>query len=80
MTTRNRFIMGFAAGAAIGTAAALLVAPKSGKETRQVVAEGAGKLRQNTRQYWGPIRHKIDQAKGNGGGRVSADQQLEAQD
>ena len=33
MTTRNRLILGFAAGAVIGAAAALLVAPKTGKET-----------------------------------------------
>ena len=44
MTTRNRFILGFAAGAAIGTAAALLAAPKTGKETRHIVTQGAGRF------------------------------------
>ena len=44
MPTRNRFILGFAAGAAIGTAAALLAAPKTGKETRHIVTQGAGRF------------------------------------
>ena len=40
------FSTGLIAGAAIGTVAALLFAPKAGKENRQIVATRSGKLRE----------------------------------
>lgn len=39
------FLVGFFVGAAIGIIGALLLAPKSGKEMRDSLAEGARKLR-----------------------------------
>ena len=80
MTTRNRFILGFAAGAVIGTAAALLVAPKTGKETRHIVANGAGQAGRKAGHYWGYLRQKISKEEGNGSGQHSADRQLEVAD
>ena len=80
MTTRNRFILGFAAGAAIGAAAALLATPKTGKETRHIVTNGAGQFGQKAGHYWGALRRKISKAEGNGSGHHSADLQLEVED
>jgi len=87
MTTRNRFILGFAAGAAIGTAAALLAAPKTGKETRHIVTQGAGRFAaplaaqfsQKAGRYWGSIRRKINKVEGNGSGQQLAEGQLEVE-
>ena len=79
MTTRNRFILGFAAGAVIGGAAALLVAPKTGKETRHIVTNGAGQFSQKAGHYWGSLRQKISKAEGTGSGQHSADRQLEVE-
>ncbi len=42
----NKLITGFIAGALVGVAAALLLAPKSGRETREMVAARAAELRQ----------------------------------
>ena len=42
----NKLITGFIAGALVGVAAALLLAPKSGRETREMVATRAAELRQ----------------------------------
>ncbi len=80
MTIRNRFILGFAAGAAIGAAAALLITPKTGKETRHIVTDGAGQVRRKAGYYWGSLRQKIRPAEGNGSGQHSADRQLEVRD
>lgn len=77
MTTRSRFIAGFAAGAVIGTAAALLVAPKTGKETRHIVANGTGQFGRKAGHYWGYLRQKISKPEGKRGGQLSADRQLE---
>ncbi len=41
MTSGNKLVTGLVAGAVIGSAIGLLVAPKTGKESRQMVAEGA---------------------------------------
>lgn len=42
------FLIGTAAGAAIGAVTALLLAPKAGKELRQDIAEGAQHIREKT--------------------------------
>ena len=53
MVSRNKFVTGLIAGAAVGAAAGLLFAPKPGKETRQVVSARAGDLRQKAGSYVG---------------------------
>ncbi|MGH9322909.1 MAG: YtxH domain-containing protein [Vicinamibacteria bacterium] len=40
------FMTGFFTGAAVGAMAALLLAPKSGRELREELAEGSGRLRE----------------------------------
>ena len=45
MTPDNRLITGFVAGALVGIAAALLLAPNAGSETRSMIASRAGDLR-----------------------------------
>ena len=50
MTARKTLITGLMAGAAVGAAAGLLLAPKPGKVTRRYVASQAGKLRQKIEQ------------------------------
>jgi gas vesicle protein len=42
MGNNNKFLAGLIAGAVVGAVTALLLAPKSGKETRQLLKEKAG--------------------------------------
>ena len=78
MTTRNKIILGITAGALFGSVAALLVAPKTGKETRQIVTSGAGRFASQVASqfgrkaghYWGSLQQKIGKAEGNGVGSV----------
>ena len=58
MTTRSKFLWGLAAGAAVGAAAGVLLTPKTGKETRRVVAAGAEKT-------WHNLKHKAGWRKGH---------------
>jgi gas vesicle protein len=44
MKKRDMFIVGLIAGAVVGAVAALLLAPKTGKETRRILANGMGNL------------------------------------
>ena len=59
MTKGNNVITGLIAGAFIGTAVGLLVAPKPGKETREMVATRAGEWRTKAGDYVGTLRQKI---------------------
>ncbi len=65
MVSRNKFVTGLIAGAAVGTAAGLLFAPKPGKETREVVSARAGDLRQKAGSYVGTMRQRMGKG-GNG--------------
>lgn len=46
----NKLVVGLVAGALVGAAAGLLLAPKSGKENRKMVGERAGKAIGNVRR------------------------------
>ena len=59
MVSRNKFVTGLIAGAAVGAAAGLLLAPKPGKETRHVVSARAGDLRQKAGSYVGTMRQRM---------------------
>jgi gas vesicle protein len=50
MTGKNTLITGLIAGAALGAAAGLLMAPKPGNVTRRYLANQAGRLRQRIQQ------------------------------
>lgn len=49
----GKFVVGMVSGALVGTALALLVAPKTGKETRKAVRSKAGQVAISIRQRCG---------------------------
>ena len=49
----GKLIVGMVSGALVGTALALLVAPKTGKETREVIRSKAGHVATSIRQRRG---------------------------
>ncbi len=59
MADRNQFFTGLIAGAAGGAVAGLLLAPKSGKETRQIVVARAGEVRVKAGQYATSVRERL---------------------
>ena len=59
MSKRNNFIVGLLAGAAAGAVAGLLLAPKTGKENRQIIAARATEARQKVGDYVGSVRQRI---------------------
>lgn len=50
MTKGNKFVAGLAVGAIAGSTIGLLLAPKTGKETRQMVSTRAGGVKQKVDQ------------------------------
>ena len=52
----NKLVTGLVAGALVGVAAGILLAPKTGKETRKMVGEKAGKAMGNVRQKFAKRR------------------------
>ena len=59
MTSRNQIVTGIIAGALVGTALGLLVAPKTGKETRQIVATRGSAMKTKANDYFTVIRNKM---------------------
>ena len=59
MAKPNNLITGLIAGAVVGTVIGLLFAPKTGKETREIVAARAGDIRQKAGDYVGNLRDKM---------------------
>ena len=67
---QKSFTTGLMAGAAIGTVAALLFAPKPGKVTRRFVANRSGKIRSKVGGYTSHLREKLqreESPRGSGG-------------
>ena len=65
MSSDTKLITGFIAGALVGVAAALLLAPAPGSETRAVVASRASDLRRRAAelaQRAGNLRNRADAA------------------
>ena len=60
MDRRHKLLYGLGTGIIIGTAAGLLLAPKTGKETRKIVAERAGTIRSRTA---GTLRQAMNRRK-----------------
>ncbi|PKB64804.1 MAG: hypothetical protein BZY80_01655 [SAR202 cluster bacterium Io17-Chloro-G2] len=59
MTTRNQIVTGIIAGALAGTALGLLVAPKTGKETRELVASRGSAIKNKAGDYFTIIRNRM---------------------
>ena len=59
MTTRNQIVTGIIAGALVGTALGLLVAPKTGRETRQIVATRGSAFKTKAGDYFTIIRNRM---------------------
>lgn len=65
MTNKNKdLIVGAVVGSVLGAAAALLFAPKKGKELRADIAEGAHKLSDGTQRLAGDLAQKSKQLAG----------------
>ena len=63
MSKGNRFVVGLISGAVIGAAAGLLLAPKTGEETRHIVAERATQAKQKAGDFVGTLRQRVRQDK-----------------
>jgi len=59
MGSRKKLIIGLVAGPIVGTVAGLLLAPKSGKENRQIIGEKAVKIRSRTGGAIGSVKSRI---------------------
>lgn len=59
MTSRNQIVTGIIAGALVGTALGLLVAPKTGKETRQIVLTKGTAIKNKAGDYFTIIRNRM---------------------
>ena len=59
MTTRNQLMTGIVTGALVGTALGMLFAPKTGKETRQVLALKTNAMKTKAGDYITTIRNKV---------------------
>ena len=59
MRTRDLFIAGVITGVMFGAVAALLLAPKTGEEARQIVAARAGEVREKAGQYATSVRERM---------------------
>ncbi|PKB80763.1 MAG: hypothetical protein BZY88_07910 [SAR202 cluster bacterium Io17-Chloro-G9] len=59
MEKSNSVITGIITGAVVGTVVGLLFAPKTGRETRDIVATRAGVIRQKAGDYVGNLREKM---------------------
>ena len=71
----DKFVTGMLFGAVVGAAIGLLVAPKPGSETRQLVRERAGEYldvaRERAGEYAGPMRERAGEYIGSARERVS---------
>ncbi len=64
MADRNQLVTGIIAGAVIGAVAGLLLAPKTGREAREIVVSRAGEVRQKAGQYATSLRERIRRGQG----------------
>lgn len=58
MARLNKFVAGMLVGAAVGAAAGVLLAPQSGKDTRKVLGERAGRMGKKAGTRLGSLLHK----------------------
>ena len=72
----DKFVTGMIFGAALGAAVGLLLAPKPGSETRQIVRERAGEYfdvaRERAGEYASPVRERAGEVIGSARERVAS--------
>ena len=72
----DKFVTGMIFGAALGAAVGLLLAPKPGSETRQLVRERAGEYfdvaRERAGEYASPVRERAGEVIGSARERVAS--------
>ena len=70
----DKFVTGMLFGAVVGAAIGMLVAPKPGSETRQLVRERAGEYidvaKERASEYAGPVRERAGEFVGTARERV----------
>ena len=70
-------ITGAAAGATVGAVAGLLLAPKTGEETRQIVAARATQATQKARAYVDSLRQRISKEMAPQGAEEDSDNHVD---
>ena len=66
MSTNNKLIAVLTTGAVLGAAAGILLAPKTGKESRKVVATQSVELRRKAGHYVRNLRGNLHRRENNG--------------
>jgi gas vesicle protein len=61
--TRKKVLAGLAVGAVVGAAAGILLAPQSGKETRENIANAAKQLPEKAKEFADLSKAKFEEAK-----------------
>ena len=59
MVKGNRMVTGFILGAAAGAAVGIMIAPKAGRETREILRHRAGKVQHRAGAALGTLRSRI---------------------
>ena len=77
MAKPNNLITGIITGVVVGTVVGLLFAPKTGKETRQIVATRAGVIRQRAGDYVGNLREKMRRGRSLEGSEESSNNHVD---
>ena len=70
MDAKSTFIAGLIAGAVGGAAAALLLTPKEGRETREIILDRANQVRGRAANQISSIRERV--RRGSGGEVIDA--------
>ena len=65
MTKNEKFLAGLVAGVVAGGVAAMLLAPKPGKDTRGVVGRGTSAAARRAGRYIGAVRGRIRKNRGD---------------
>ena len=77
MEKPNRLVTGIVAGAVVGTIIGLLFAPRTGKESREIVATRAGVIRQRAGDYVGNLREKMRRSRGLDGSEETSNNHVD---
>ena len=77
MSKPNNLITGLITGAVVGTVIGLLFAPKTGQETREIVATRAGVIRQKAGDYVGNLREKTRRGRSFEGSEDASDNHVD---